>query len=61
METRELLKNLECRTYITSDHYTNYINLTGNLPEDKEKLLREIEQALMTDETKFRPFFIGTQ
>lgn len=61
METRELLKNLECRTHLTSDHYTNYVNLTGRLPEDKEKLLREIEQALMTDETQFRPFFIGTQ
>jgi len=60
-ETRELLTNLECRTHLTSDHYTNYINLTGRLPEDKEKLLIEIEQALMTDETQFRPFFIGTQ
>ncbi|MBW1869454.1 MAG: radical SAM protein, partial [Deltaproteobacteria bacterium] len=56
-----LLKNLECRTHLTSDHYTNYINLTGRLPEDKEKLLREIEQALTRDETRFRPFFIGTQ
>ena len=61
METRELIENLECSTLLTSDHYTNYINLTGRLPEDKEKLLRELEQALMTDETQFRPFFIGTQ
>ena len=61
METRELLENLQCRTHLTSDHYTNYINLTGRLPEDKEKLLREIEEALMTDESRFRAFFIGTQ
>jgi len=61
METRDLIESLECRTHLTSDHYTNYINLTGRLPEDKEKLLREIEQALMTEENQFRPFFIGTQ
>jgi len=61
MEARELLKNLECRTHLTSDHYTNYINLTGRLPEDREKLLGEIEHALTRDETRFRPFFVGTQ
>ncbi|MEJ2726360.1 MAG: radical SAM protein, partial [Deltaproteobacteria bacterium] len=61
LETRQLLDHLECRTTLTSDHYTNYINLAGRLPEDKERLLTEIDQALALDESRFRPFFVGTQ
>jgi radical SAM superfamily enzyme YgiQ (UPF0313 family) len=60
-ETRRFIQNLRCRSTITSDHYTNYLNLEGNLPEDKERLLAEIEQALGWDESRFRPFFIGTE
>ena len=60
-ETRLLLKNLHCETYLTSDHYTNYINLEGRIPEDKSRLLKEIDEALTWDESKFRPFFIGTE
>ena len=60
-ETRELVKGLQCHTHLTSDHYTNYINLSGRLPDDKERVLRELDAALMLDETRFRPFFVGTQ
>jgi len=60
-ETRLLLENLYCQTRLTSDHYTNYLDLSGNLPEDKKRLLDEIEQALTRDPGSFRPFFIGTQ
>ena len=60
-ETRLLLENLYCHTRLTSDHYTNYLDLSGNLPEDKNRLLDEIEQALTWDAGRFRPFFIGTQ
>ena len=60
-ETRLLIENIECETLITSDHYTNYINLEGRLPQDKERLLKEIDIALTWPETSFRPFFIGTQ
>jgi radical SAM superfamily enzyme YgiQ (UPF0313 family) len=38
-ETRLLIENLQCRTILTSDHYTNYLDLSGNLPEDKDRLL----------------------
>jgi len=52
---------LTCRTRITSDHYTNYINLDGNLPQDREQLLAKIDEALTWQEEKFRPFFVGKQ
>jgi len=60
-ETRLLLENIACRTFLASDHYTNYLNLSGRLPEDKERLLVEIDRALGRDESSFRPFFVGTQ
>ena len=60
-ETRLLLENLQCRTILTSDHYTNYLNLSGNLPEDKDRLLSEIDRALNWDPNRFRPFFVGTR
>jgi len=59
-ETRLLIENTRCRTNLTSDHYTNYLDLTGRLPEDKERLLVEIDQALSWDKSRFRSFFIGS-
>jgi len=46
---------------LKSDHYTNYVNLDGNLPAGKDRLLQAIEEALASDESRFRPFFIGTR
>lgn len=60
-ETRLLIENLQCRTILASDHYTNYLNLSGNLPEDRDRLLGEIDQALEWDTSRFRPMFVGTQ
>jgi hypothetical protein len=60
-ETRLLIENITCRTNLTSDHYTNYLDLSGKLPEDKEEFLGEIAHALSCDESRFRPYFIGTQ
>jgi radical SAM superfamily enzyme YgiQ (UPF0313 family) len=60
-ETKILIERLAVATNLTSDHYTNYINLQGRLPDDKRRLLDEIESALEQDESRFRPFFIGTQ
>ena len=60
-ETRIIIQNSHCRTLLTSDHYTNYINLAGSLPKDRDRLLREIEGALTRDEDQFRSFFVGTQ
>jgi radical SAM superfamily enzyme YgiQ (UPF0313 family) len=60
-ETALLIENLDGPSYLTSDHYTNYINLDGRLPRDKPRILREIHAALERDEQSFRPFFIGNQ
>jgi len=60
-ETRLLIENIHCQTRLASDHYTNYINLEGVLPDDKPRLLKEIDRGLERDEGQFRPFFIGTQ
>ena len=60
-EAASLLEHLTISTTLTSDHYTNYINLCGRLPHDKPRLLDEINYALERDESEFRPFFIGTQ
>ncbi len=60
-ETRRLIENIHCRTRLTSDHYTNYLDLSGTLPEDKHRLLGEIDHALTWDQSRFRSFFIGTQ
>jgi radical SAM superfamily enzyme YgiQ (UPF0313 family) len=60
-ETSRLIKNLQVSSCLTSDHYTNYINLEGRLPEAKNRLLDEIHAALRKNEKSFRPFFVGTQ
>ena len=60
-ETRLLIANITCSTRLTSDHYTNYVNLNGRLPGERDRLLKQIDQTLTWDEDQFRPVFIGTQ
>ncbi|MEJ2671607.1 MAG: radical SAM protein [Deltaproteobacteria bacterium] len=60
-ETMALLKQITVPTLVTSDHYTNYLDVAGRLPEDREATLAELRQAQQRDESTFRPFFIGTQ
>jgi len=60
-EAASLLERLTISTMLTSDHYTNYINLCGRLPYDMPRLLDEISHAHERDESEFRPFFIGTE
>jgi radical SAM superfamily enzyme YgiQ (UPF0313 family) len=40
-----LVAGLSGPTMLLSDHISNYVNLTGRLPEDKPELLAEIEAA----------------
>jgi radical SAM superfamily enzyme YgiQ (UPF0313 family) len=60
-ETMALVAAITAPTRITSDHYTNYVNVAGKLPEDKEAILGLLRKNLARDEAGFRPFFIGTQ
>lgn len=60
-ETLALLAQITIPTLVASDHYTNYLDVAGQLPEDRETMLGKLRQALSRDESFFRPFFIGTQ
>ena len=60
-ETANLIRLLDAPSQLTSDHYTNYINLEGRLPECRGRLMEEIDTALKRPESDFRPFFIGDQ
>jgi radical SAM superfamily enzyme YgiQ (UPF0313 family) len=60
-ETATLIRLLNAPSQLTSDHYTNYSNLEGRLPDDRNRLSGEIEAALKRPESDFRPFFIGNQ
>ena len=60
-ETATLIRLLDAASMLTSDHYTNYINLEGHLPGDRNRLLGEIADALERPVSDFRPFFVGDQ
>ena len=60
-ETLALIAQINIPTLVTSDHYTNYLDVAGRLPEDREAMLGKLRQALSRDESTFRPFFIGAQ
>ena len=59
IETALLIERITTPSYLASDHYTNYINLEGRLPDDREPLIKAINTALKRDEDSFRPFYIG--
>ncbi len=60
-EARMLIDGIKISSYLTSDHYTNYINLEGRIPESKKIFKNKIAAALARNESSFRPFFIGTE
>jgi hypothetical protein len=60
-KTRILVANLQAAVSLRSDHYTNYTNLSGELPDDKDRLLGCLDDALQRPESCFRPFFIGRE
>ena len=60
-ETQRLVRQLKVTSYLASDHYTNYIDLHGRLPESQSKILEQIKAAAQLPESQFRSFFIGDQ
>jgi hypothetical protein len=60
-EAAALLSGIRISSYLASDHYSNYINLEGQLPAAKPTLLERIREARKRSKTEFRPFFIGTE
>ena len=60
-EAATMIRLIDAPSQLTSDHYTNYINLEGRLPGCRNRLLAQIDDSLKRPETEFRPFFVGDQ
>ena len=60
-ELRTLIEGLDVTSTVASDHYTNYANVRGRMPEDRGTMLERIDRALEVDERNFRPVYVGTQ
>ena len=60
-ETYDLIKGLKVTSQVLSDHYTNYIQVKGRFPEDKDVMLKSIDQSLKKDKNVFRKIYIGTE
>ena len=47
METKLMLENIDVtkRCTFRSNHASNYLSLAGDLPRDKEKMLKQIQEA----------------
>jgi len=60
-ETRTLLEHLKANSEIRSDHYTNYADIHGTVPLDKEKMILMVDEYLRRNESSFRPVYVGTQ
>ena len=57
-EMRDIIAGLELRrTVFRSDHASNYLPLEGRLPQDKERLLRVMDEAII-GKTRLRPEFL---
>ena len=54
-ETRLLVTELEGPTVLLSDHITNFLDVNGGIPGDKEIMLETIDDALARPITSFRP------
>ncbi len=53
-EIRLLIENLDVHSMFLSDHWTNFANLRGQLPQDKARLLKEADEALALPPEAFR-------
>lgn len=56
-EIREFIAGLECQTYFTCNHASNYLPLKGRLPDAKKDLLALLDGALQ-GEIPLKPEFL---
>ena len=56
-----IIQDLQVTSKIRSDHYTNYLNVSGDMPSDKDRMLGIIQNGLNQDERYFRPVYVGNQ
>ncbi|MBF0437394.1 MAG: radical SAM protein [Magnetococcales bacterium] len=60
-EMHRLVSLLAVDSFLTCDHYTNYLPLQGRLPQARGALLASLEQGMLRPESSYRPFFIGRE
>ena len=58
-ELELLVSNLSGPSMLVSDHVSNYMNLTGRLPEDRDELLAEIHNGVSQGEQRFKRHLAG--
>jgi radical SAM superfamily enzyme YgiQ (UPF0313 family) len=54
-EIRLLVARLEGPTKLLSDHVSNFLDINGRIPEDKDLMLASIDEALQWPIERFRP------
>jgi len=54
-ETRLLIDHLTGPTVLMSDHISNFLDINGRLPEDKQIMIETIDEALAWPLERFRP------
>jgi biotin synthase-like enzyme len=54
-ETRLLVERLDGPTVLLSDHVTNFLDVNGHLPDDRNLMLETIDEALTWPLSRFRP------
>lgn len=54
-ETRVLVERIEGPTTLVSDHVTNFLDVNGRLPDDRQLMLENIDEALTWPLNRFRP------
>jgi len=53
-EVRLLVENLQCNnSMVLSDHVSNYWDVHGLIPQDREEMLADLDQAFAIDESRF--------
>ena len=45
-EIRQFVANVRCQTHFSCNHASNYLPLTGTLPEDKDEMLAVLDAAI---------------
>ena len=60
-ETEKIIEHLDVTSSVSSDHYSNYVNLEGVLPWAKEYFLKILKRSQQRDIGEYRPHFIGNE
>jgi radical SAM superfamily enzyme YgiQ (UPF0313 family) len=53
-EAMLLIESVTVNTAVNCEHFSNYCHIMGRLPEDKARLLQELDYCLTLDESRYR-------